>query len=236
MRKPIHFAALSATAALALAGPAISADVGYPDFSSTAGLELNGSAEQRGDRLRLVSNQSQSGSAFTKDEVIRTDRSFTSRFVINMGFRPVQPGDGMAFVVQPNGADTLGQGGGGIGYGGIADSLAVEFDVFFNSEAGDPPQDHVGIMSEGDQTSHLDVGTPNFPLVGQKVHSWVRYNADKKRVLVFVNDENKKPRKPLAATGFDLKEVVGARKARAGFTAGTGTTAIKGNVLRWTLE
>jgi hypothetical protein len=236
MRKLILFTTLSATAGLALAVPAISADVGYPDFSSTAGLQLNGDAEQRGDRLRLVSNQSQSGSAFTQDEVIRTDRSFTSRFVINMGFRPVQPGDGMAFVIHPNGADSLGESGGGLGYAGIADSLAVEFDLFFNGEAGDPGQEHVGIMSEGNQASHLDVATPNFSLVGQKVHSWVRYNADRKRVLVFVNDENKKPRKPLAATAFDLEEVVGARKARAGFTAGTGSTAIKGNVLSWTLE
>ena len=42
-------------------------------------------------------------------------------------------GDGFAFVVQNFGEQSLGQGGGGLGYGGIPNEVAVEFDTWFDS-------------------------------------------------------------------------------------------------------
>lgn len=45
-------------------------------------------------------------------------------------------GDGFAFVLQrdPNGTAALGAGGRGLGYEGIANSVAVEFDTWFNPD------------------------------------------------------------------------------------------------------
>ena len=48
-------------------------------------------------------------------------------------------GDGFAFVIQGAGPDALGDRGGDLGYGGIPDSVAVEFDMYDNKEQVRPP-------------------------------------------------------------------------------------------------
>jgi hypothetical protein len=57
--------------------------------------------------------------------------------------------DGLAFVVQNDDPLALGVGGMALGYGGLADALAVEFDTFHNPENADPYENHVGIMARG---------------------------------------------------------------------------------------
>ena len=67
--------------------------------------------------------------------------------------------DGIVFVLQNNGANSLTQLGGfgeEIGYGGINNSFAVEFDTWENRlpfsgsyDHGDPARDHVAFMSHG---------------------------------------------------------------------------------------
>ena len=57
--------------------------------------------------------------------------------------------DGFAFVIQGQGIDALGDGGLGLGYAGIDNSLAIEFDTFFNHEALDPFSSHVSIHTLG---------------------------------------------------------------------------------------
>ena len=63
----------------------------------------------------------------------------------------VHGGDGIAFVLQGSEAayTALGSGGTGMGYGGIPNSLAIEFDTWFNAESGsgDLAADHVSIHS-----------------------------------------------------------------------------------------
>jgi hypothetical protein len=41
----------------------------------------------------------------------------------------------------------LGAGGAGLGYTGIANSLAVEFDTYFNSELLEPYENHIAVHS-----------------------------------------------------------------------------------------
>ena len=57
--------------------------------------------------------------------------------------------DGFAFVIQGQGIDALGDGGRGLGYAGIENSLAVEFDTFFNQEVLDPYRSHVSVQTRG---------------------------------------------------------------------------------------
>ena len=57
--------------------------------------------------------------------------------------------DGFAFVIQGQGIGALGDGGLGLGYGGIENSLAIEFDTFFNHEVLDPFSSHVSIHTRG---------------------------------------------------------------------------------------
>jgi hypothetical protein len=57
----------------------------------------------------------------------------------------VHGGDGFAFVLHldPNTTSTVGQRGEGLGYAGIRNTLAVEFDTWHNPTQGDHFSDHV---------------------------------------------------------------------------------------------
>jgi hypothetical protein len=222
--------------ALGLAIPALAANVDYPDFSSTNGLKLNGKAKKEGNVIRLVRDLSQDGTMFTKKKVVKTNKSFESEFTLSMHDAPVDPADGIAFVVQPKAASTRGHGGGGLGYSGIKKSLDVEFDVFYNVEAGDPDANHVAIMKNGQTGNHLDVATSSFPMYGTPFYGWVDYDAQAKEVSVYTSQATVKPPNPIVQTSFDLANVTGAAKARAGFTAGTGASAVEADIVSWTLK
>ena len=57
----------------------------------------------------------------------------------------VQGGDGFAFVIHgdDNKTDAIGRTGGDIGYGGIRNSIAIEFDTWQNADPSDIIWDHV---------------------------------------------------------------------------------------------
>jgi hypothetical protein len=55
----------------------------------------------------------------------------------------------LAFVLQGEGYNALGRNGKGIGYSGINNSLAVEFDTYFNHEVNDPYENHISVHSRG---------------------------------------------------------------------------------------
>ena len=57
----------------------------------------------------------------------------------------VHGADGFAFVLHgdSNATATLGAGGEGMGYAGIRNAIAVEFDTWYNPDAGDLFTDHV---------------------------------------------------------------------------------------------
>lgn len=58
-------------------------------------------------------------------------------------------GDGLAFVVQQQHPTALGAGGAGMGYTGIQNSLAVEFDTYYNAELLEPYENHVAVHTRG---------------------------------------------------------------------------------------
>jgi uncharacterized repeat protein (TIGR01451 family) len=160
---------------LALAGstPLLAQSPSFPDFSSNANLTTNGTAvvptfNGSVNVLRLNPDlQSQAGSAwFNVKQPVATGFTTTFTFQITpSGF----PADGLAFVIQnappplegPNtgGLNALGQGGGAIGYDGIPNSLAVEFDTYQNAGPGpnnDPNANHVGVQSCGTNPNSAD--------------------------------------------------------------------------------
>ena len=137
----------------------------YTDFSSTAGLQLNGNAAGANNGsanvLRITPNTpSQDGSAFY-NTLIPLKAGFTSTFTFQFTGEGGAGGhaDGIAFVIQgaPSGITSLGYLGGGIGYGdddlndnpssGIAKSVAVELDTYANG--WDPNNNHIALMSCG---------------------------------------------------------------------------------------
>lgn len=65
-------------------------------------------------------------------------------------------GDGFAFVVQNEQEIALGSGGMELGYGGISNALAIEFDTWFNYEQLDAYENHISVH----------VGPRNSPVTG----------------------------------------------------------------------
>jgi len=144
--------------------PLLSQNPSFSDFSSTANLQLNGSAAKVNNILQLnPSLQNQAGSAwYTLLQPVAGGFSTTFSFKITNPSNPTA--DGIAFVVQNSGAglQALGDGGGGIGYQGIPNSLAVEFDTYANPTdpewdgSGSAPANHIAIQSCATATNSAD--------------------------------------------------------------------------------
>ncbi len=222
-----------------------SAAIDYPDFSSVAGLQLNADAKQEGNLLRLTpALPNKRGTVFSTTP-LNPQESFENQFAISMHdstccLTPVQPADGMAFVVQSAGLDA-GEGlGGSLGYSGIKPSVIVEFDIFYNAGT-DPLTDHIGIMKEGDGGNHLQCAVAgaappctsdlSFPLYGAPVYGWVEYDAAAQHLKVWANQTPAKPAAPLLDYGISLASLGGS--AYVGFTAATGSHNAVQDVLSW---
>jgi hypothetical protein len=115
-------------------------------------LTLNGSATMitlanGNPALRLTpALTNQAGSAFTTSSVTVNKFRVFFQFRITSGpggYGGYGPGDGMALVLQMVAPDALGEGGGSLGYAGIAPSIAVEFDTYQNSfDITEAPRSH----------------------------------------------------------------------------------------------
>ncbi|MDX1486652.1 MAG: L-type lectin-domain containing protein [Acidiferrobacterales bacterium] len=230
--------AIAAALALAFAGTA-SASIIFTDFSSTAGLTLNGNAATVGPVLRLApSSIGQRGSAFTSSPVGIS--SFSSVFT----FQITNPGgatdgfgqtgaDGLTFTLQssPAGAGALGAGGGSLGYGGISPSVAVEFDTWFNGAALDTSSNDLGVNTNGNlaslQTAAL---APQFDN-GAIWTAWVDY--DGITLEVRTNTTGLRPAAPTLAQIIDILTTLGTSTAFVGFTAATGAAFGDHDILSW---
>lgn len=206
------------------------------DFTGTdALLQINGVAALNGPVLRLTPNAGgQAGAAFLKSALpVPANTSFITRFVFRMS-GTADGADGMAFVVQGDRATALGNSGSGIGYEGVLKSLAVEFDTYAGS--GDPNGNHVGVLTNGNVTSHLVTHTPAFDLEDGNSHTaWVEYDgvADTLRVFLAQGVVSARPDNPvITRAGLDLAALTGG-VAWVGFTAGTGGLANNHDVLAW---
>jgi Ca2+-binding RTX toxin-like protein len=222
-------------------GPPSGECLNYPDFSSTAGLNLGGNAATVGNVLRLTPAQGgQSGTAWAAGRV-QVGAGFTSDF----GFRFTDPGgigaaDGITFAIQDSSATATGSVGGSLGYEGIAHSLVVEFDTFSNPEYGDPDNNHIAIHSggtgpngPGGSTLLGSASLGGDPVLsdGNSHHARVRYDGG--TLEVFVDDMSA----PKLTTAVDLDALLGLSggDAWAGFTSATGSGFENHDLLNWTL-
>jgi hypothetical protein len=218
----------------------------YPDFSSVAGIQLNGSAKQDVNVLRLTpSEPSKIGTAFSTT-TIDPQQSFQTYFGISMhdGTLP-KPADGMAFVIQSSikGATAMSPSiGGSLGYNGITPSMVVEFDPYYNFEAPDPLYPHISINAgttgahvacavEGSTAVPPCTSTLPFPVYGGPLYGWVEYDAASQHLKVFISQSTTKP----ATALLDQLVAMGplGTSAYVGFTASTGGASAVQDVLTW---
>jgi hypothetical protein len=229
---------------IALAGQAGAAVINYSDFSSTAGLTLNGSAAQAGSVLRVTpANFGQSGSAFSTSTVsLASNASFSTFFQ----FRFTTPGgacdglgcgaDGLVFVVQTVG-NNVGGAGGGIGYAGINNSVGIEFDTWNNGSGDNNSSNHIGADVNGDVNSIVLAEVTEADMNDGDIWSvWVDYNGGTNLLEARMNRSGVRPSNALLSLTRDLATDLATTNAFVGFTSGTGAAYANHDVLSWTLE
>jgi hypothetical protein len=216
--------------------------IDFPTFSGASTmLDRNGSADiitaPDGQRiLRLTPGGfRQAGSAWAKPKLDLTT-SFDSWFKVYLHNGDTGTGaDGIAFLVQSEGPRALGGWGGGLGFRGIRNSVAVEFDTFRN--ATDPSNNHVAVVLRGNPDFHAAIGEPSIPLYGEPFWAEVNYDAANHDVRIYVQSLQAGAEEELVLEAtVDLSAEVGASSAWVGFTGATGGVYSKQDIYSWMVQ
>jgi len=192
MRSAVRFLIFALISAVALVGvaPLLAQQIRYEDFSSIANLQLNGSSHQATWQglqvLRLTDGPLPGGGNAQTATTYSTYKQqvaagFTGwiEFQMHNPIKCCAPADGVALIIQNSnatdgtmgasgsGISALGAGNGGVGYAGINNSLAIEFDIF--GDPWDPTSNHVAVQSCG-QNFNSPVHLPGDYTIGNNHH------------------------------------------------------------------
>lgn len=233
-KHPLRLAAILALAAAA-AAPASATGFSYSDFSSVAGLTLNGNAAQAGTSLRVVPSVDTQAGTFYRTDALTLDGAtgFSSAFEFLVTTDPSSAGapDGFSFLLQNVGIHALGASGQGLGYVGLAPSVAVVF------RGRDPS--FIGVISGGIDPADLPIpfnppGATAFTegaFYGTSQFAWVDYTPG--TLKVYLAPTAVKPANPVMSASLDLYGAVGPQ-AFVGFGAGNGAGYGSQDILNWT--
>lgn len=210
----------------------------FPEFATSAGLNLGGLAVVTGGELRLLSSaQSGEGSAWYATRMAL--QSFDTSFVFELsdasgisdGFQT--GGDGFAFVAQNTSSNPVPNSpGAGIGYASLLTGFAVEFDTYFNS-ALDETTNHVAVYAaqNGDtiqSTKLAEVAIPGDYYVDGPRTARIAYDGETLDIFL---DDLTAPIISISATFGDLglAQAIG----RVGFTAGSDDARGRHAIQSW---
>ena len=239
--------------------------INFSNFSSTSGLNLVASAATTtgyggATVLRLTpAVGSVNGAAWSTTPISFNSNAGT--FTTHFQFQITNPSaggaaDGLVFVLQPV-SSGAGSAGGGMGYGGITPSVAVEFDPWNN--AWDPNSDnHVGVDINGSLTSlvtalpgpagpvvcQYPVGAANCMANGDLWSVWIDYDGTN-LVVALADGSTTRPATNLITFPINVPCVLAggtvngtgcptpATSAFVGFTASTGTLYENNDIVSW---
>lgn len=199
-----------------------------------------------GSALQLSNTGSETTSAWL-GAAVPVSSAFTTSFQFQITPKSTGPnaiGDGFAFVIQnaPNGDATLGTTGFGmyIGYAGIPNSIAVEFDTYYNSEYNDPASPHIAIQSLGQNPNSADHTQATGLLAGPAVATFADGNVhtatityDGSSTLSVYLDGAGTPVVSAPVTLNTLLNLGGGTNAYIGFTAATGAADETSDIVTW---
>ncbi|OCQ94630.1 hypothetical protein BCD67_03925 [Oscillatoriales cyanobacterium USR001] len=212
-----------------------------PNIGIASGFTLTGAAHQISNRLRLTNWYSQAGTAFLTERIsLAENASFSSNFSFQIsssngvGDEDGAGADGLAFVIQTL-SNNVGGTGGGIGYGGIGQSVAIEFDTYYNKYF-DPNGNHIGLNLNGNLYS--TAWTPVYPRMnnGGIWHSWIDYNGLSKLLEVRISTTENRPINPALSYVLDIASILKMPNAFMGFTSGTGSGMGVHDILSWNVK
>ncbi|KAF2077993.1 hypothetical protein CYY_000717 [Polysphondylium violaceum] len=190
-------------------------------------VRMVGSCGLAGHTIQLTPDRTDQVGAFWLSEPI--DILSEGGFVCTFKFRINKDGaDGMAFVLQNDSLNALGIGGCGLGYQGIKNSIAIEFDTYRSSDhCRDPNDNHISIQSRGreENSAHhrfsLALGNPSRKLNdGQEHECYITYSLEKKQISVWVDSQY-----VIQNHSIDIPNLIALKDSRLayiGMTAATG--------------
>ena len=207
-------------------------------FSSSAGLQFNGGSALSGTRLRVTDGGTmEDRSAYWATPV--NVQNFTTDFTFQQAPGTSPTGDGFAFVLQSSGVTALGIAGGGLGYGsdtpgaggGIANSIAIKFDLYSN--AGEGPNS-TGLYTNGASptTPAIDMTSSGVNLHSADVmHAHITYDGT---TLALTLSDTVTGATFSTSWTINIPTTIGSNTAYAGFTGGTGGATAIQDVVTWT--
>lgn len=211
--------------------PGGTGDLRLNDFRDVSAVTLSGSAMALPDGGLLLTPSK----GWTTGSVFSTQMISTRAFSTFFAFRISEPGnggaDGIAFVAQTVSA-SLGDVGGGMGYAGVKNSLAIEFDTWRND--WDADDSHTGLLINGD-VGHADFAPVPLGLQledGAIWHVWVDYDGD--TLSLRLSPEPKRPADPTFAHRLDIPALLDSDAAFVGFASATGAARARHEILAWT--
>jgi hypothetical protein len=230
----------------------------FTDFSSPLGLNLAGNALLTSNRLRLTEAKENQVSAVWLNNRVDVQNGFTTSFQFQItdrgGYTPDwEPGvvndgaDGFTFTIQNQGPTAMGLYASGIGYYGIPNSLAIEFDTWNNKPSYcEPNGNHIAVQSlgtNGNQPEHcadpggafgnptLGIAIPQKDMSDGTIYDvMIRYQPGFLDIY-FDNMAN-----PLLSVNVDLGNLInlqGGRNAYIGFTSSTGGAFENHDIVKW---
>lgn len=232
----------------------------FPEFKDRSKLILNGRTYISDQKyIRLTDNDQYRSGALWYYEPVSVNKGFSTEFKFRFSEgnnyqcddKSLPGADGIAFVIQNAGPSALGYAGGGIGYEGIYNSLAVEFDTYSNDSTQienyfDPNGNHVSIQSNGknkNSSKHLPIYTKGInktilPLKADGTIYFVKidYNLIPNTFVVYL-DTTKNFKEPvLTVSNIQLDSLLKLNdeaKAFIGLTAATGCAVENHDILSW---
>ena len=226
-------------------------EVDLGDFSDSDGLIGLATGFQFEDRYRLTSAKTNRTGVVYYGAKLNVSNGFETTF----DFVISDPGgiedgegktgaDGLAFLIQNQSADAIGNQGGSLGYANIENSLAIEFDTFANTPEsdfnnGETNGNHISIHTNGTEANNPAIRfsiayNDEIPeLMDGAVHT-VRITYSENKMQVYIDDMTT----PAIDTEVDLDTLLSLDEGRAwvGFSSSTGQAYANHDILSWTFD
>ena len=229
----------------------------YIDFLYTGHLALRGQAEQQDSIIRLTDTDINSNSLMWHDKPVPADEGFEVEFRFRMS-DPLNdyddgsaPGaDGIAFIMSTESTLYMGSSGGGLGYDGIKNCLAFEFDTYKNgiNPYYDPNGNHAAIFYIGQNGATTGHGSDNELAVNTGIieiladssiyYAKIDYNIEPGALRAFLDKTGdfEGSSKIIEIESFDINDyldLIDGSGAYVGISSATGTSYEKHDVLYW---
>ncbi len=231
----------------------------FPTFENPTKIIFVGNATKVSNYIQLNPSSVNKSGAIWYSEPIPVVSGFHSEFSFRMRNGSnnncedgsIPGADGLAFVIQNFIPYAIGTHGGGIGYDGIPNAVAIEFDTYSNDSNQienffDPNGNHIAVQTAGQKevsSKHqkqftLGVATNIVPLIpdGTIYYSKIEYKEREKSLLIYLDTLKDFSKPSLVIRDFDLSSIIKldrGYRAYLGFTAATGCAQESHEILSW---